>query len=297
LSNLTLYEEQLINCCNSLGFNISRDVKNETTRLSCLDLSNQKSLKIALCHEHSLMKYGAGFSGNWEITNLIDSSQIYYIRLPCKKESINKYDYFFSYSVPNILNIQKSQEISEDIKKKFLYLPPTCGFNLEIDHAPRPIDVLTNFTKRYLNQFGTRSNSDRIRFLKELKINKTIKHKALDNCFNKECLYKNYKNSKILINMRQTVAHDCFEEIRCLPALLSGCLVVSEDCVLKESIPYNKYIIWCKKGKALETTNEVLSNYKYYKSKIFFKSGLARSIKKLIQDSSENIKSALLESN
>lgn len=78
-----------------------------------------------------------------------------------------------------------------------------------------------------------------------------------------------YRNTKILINIHQTIYHHTFEEIRCLPALFNGVIVISEISPLHKLIPYNELIIWCEYDNIFEKTKEVLDNYEKYYSLIF----------------------------
>ena len=65
-----------------------------------------------------------------------------------------------------------------------------------------------------------------------------------------------------------------FEELRVLPALLNGVIIISENVPLKEKIPYSEYIIWVEYEKLAETTLEVYNNYLEYYDKIFTQGNL-----------------------
>jgi hypothetical protein len=90
-----------------------------------------------------------------------------------------------------------------------------------------------------------------------------------------------YKNSKVLVNVHQTDHHHTFEELRVLPALLNGVIVVSEDVPLKEKIPYSDYIVWASYDNIAQTVKDVSNNYEYYFNKIFTNSKLMECIKKM----------------
>jgi hypothetical protein len=87
------------------------------------------------------------------------------------------------------------------------------------------------------------------------------------------------KNTKILINIHQTPHHDNLEELRCLPALLCGTLVIAEESPLKEYIPYSDYIIWTTYDNMLQTAHDVLINYEMYYNKIFINSNFSKVVK------------------
>ena len=86
----------------------------------------------------------------------------------------------------------------------------------------------------------------------------------VNNCFIKNDLQNLYKNTKILINIHQTEHHHTFEELRVLPALQCGVIVISENSPLSELVPYNDYIIWTSYDKILEKTIEIINNYDYF---------------------------------
>ena len=72
---------------------------------------------------------------------------------------------------------------------------------------------------------------------------KGITYINVNNCFEKDKLQTLYKNTKILINIHQTDHHHTFEELRVLPALQCGVLVICEHSPLSNLIPGNDYII------------------------------------------------------
>jgi hypothetical protein len=96
-----------------------------------------------------------------------------------------------------------------------------------------------------------------------------IPHININNCFNKDKLQVLYKDTKVLINIHQTPHHDTFEELRILPALQCGVLVVCENSPLNELIPYNDYIIWSDYDSIVSKVKDVLENYDHYYKKIF----------------------------
>ena len=96
-----------------------------------------------------------------------------------------------------------------------------------------------------------------------------VDHKNINNCFSNEDLKKLYLDTKILINIHQTEHHDTFEELRVLPALLSGVIVISESSPLNNLIPYNDFIIWSSYDNIIETVKKIINNYDDYHNKIF----------------------------
>jgi hypothetical protein len=139
-----------------------------------------------------------------------------------------------------------------------IYISPTI---YEIDFEGRDrTDILALFIKN--------NNQRRTVILEDLDKNNIIYNNVV-NCFSKEDLLEVYKKSKILINVHQTDHHHTFEELRILPALMNGVIIISEDSALKEKIPYHEYIIWAKYDDIVNKVKEVSKNYDFYYHKIF----------------------------
>ena len=117
-------------------------------------------------------------------------------------------------------------------------------------------------------------------------------HKNINNCFDTVALRELYCNTKILINIHQTLHHHTFEELRVLPALLCGVLVISEEIPLKSLIPYKDYIIWSSYEKIAEKVIEVSENYEFYHDMIF--GGSNELLTNLHFSNLERLKTALL---
>jgi hypothetical protein len=70
-----------------------------------------------------------------------------------------------------------------------------------------------------------------------------------------------YRKAKIVINIRQTEGHDTLEELRVLPALRSGAIVICEESPYAIKTWYSKYIIW---GSLTEIPRLILDTEKNY---------------------------------
>ena len=84
-----------------------------------------------------------------------------------------------------------------------------------------------------------------------------LSHSNTNNCFDKIKLQELYQNTKILINIHQTPYHDTFEELRCLPALQNGVIVVSEKSPLSHLVSYNELIIWTDYDNIINKTKGI----------------------------------------
>jgi hypothetical protein len=105
-----------------------------------------------------------------------------------------------------------------------------------------------------------------------------IPHININDCFTLEGNLNLLKDTKIILNIHQTEHHNTFEELRCLPALLCGTIVISEHSPLKEHIPYKDYIIWTSYDDINTTIFEVLKNYEEHYNKLFINSNFKNVI-------------------
>ena len=225
-----------------------------------VQIPNQnKTLKIDIQCEHTLVMEG-GRSVDKKIFGTIKTKRgdNYLIRID-NFSYYNSIDCVIEYSLPNIKNISTNVLFHEFIKK-ILYISPTIyDINIGILNNKKLISALWSKTS---------PNQRRSNIISRL-IDNGINANVIDNCFTKQQLLKFYNFSRILINIHQTDEHHTFEEIRILPAIMNGVLIISEDSPLKEEIPYNKFIIWCKYEEIPEKVAEVQKNYEFYCNKIF----------------------------
>lgn len=168
---------------------------------------------------------------------------------------IHRYDYLknldciFEYTETNIKFLSNFKELSEYVKKN-IYVPPLIYDDLNF------FDV----KKRHLSFTTLQSWS-----IRRSEFYNKRQHNNIDGSFDKIHLKNNLDNFKVLLNIHQIDEHKSFEELRVLPSLSTGILVISEDVPYKESIPYNKHIIWSAYENLEETLDNVLSNYDYFR--------------------------------
>ena len=222
--------------------------------------NSNKTIKVDIQCEHTLVKDG-GRSVTNKIYGNVKSDEGYYLVRIDKFSYINSLDMIIEYSLPNIENIKISGEFDDYLSKVFyvapmLYKPNFNGFKT---------DVITLFDHN--------GNPRRSNILNKLKEH-GVDNKIVTECFSHECLLNTYDKTKIMVNVHQTDHHHTFEELRVLPALLNGVIIVSEDVPLKETIPYNEFIIWCSYDDIPKKTLEVINNYDYYFDKLFTNSNI-----------------------
>lgn len=216
---------------------------------------------IRLQIEHTLVKPGArdsddAIAGVIEIPN---SSNHYMVRI-VNSDLLLSSDLIFDYSRINLFNIFKAPYFDAYSKKLFCISPalyklePACL----IRSNKRSINTIT--------LFGNPNEPRRKKFIADLEIG-GVKSQNINNIFSG--IEGLYRNTKILINIHQTDHHDTLEELRVLPALRCGVIVISEKSPLVELTGYSKYIIWGELSELPAIIFDVQSNYEKWHQKIF----------------------------
>ena len=185
------------------------------------------------------------------------------------------------YSMPNIIHVRESG-LYNDIVEKMVYIAPLLYSPQFHGSVARDISCLTTFIclgqprrKALLEKAGSHIQN-------------------IKNCFHRDELQKLYWRTKVMINIHQTDHHHTFEELRVLPALLCGVIVVCERSPLWESVPYNKFVIWCDYDEIIEKSREVLENYEECYNHIFGGAG-AQELRTILEKMEHDNYTNLLE--
>ena len=207
-------------------------------------------------YEHTFVKYT---NDKYREGKILDKdNNPYRVRLD-HVEKLNSADLVIDYSKSNIYNLSESGLYDELVVKMRYIIPCIYETNYLLKEG-RYFQLVTSFYNPDLPR--------RKKLIENIQ-NAGIIHANISNIFCKEKIKQLYKQIKVLINIHQ---HDDFltcEELRVLPALQCGVLVVCEESPLSELIPYNNMIIWSPYEKIVQKTIEVLENYEAYHSKIF----------------------------
>ena len=217
-------------------------------------------ITIDLQIEHTLVKAGGRGSENSPIGKVgfqESSSENYLVRIANYQHLINQ-DIIIDYSRINLINIKLGGHYKEYIKKTFLIAPTLYELKSYSSNENRQYDTITLFRNP--------DEPRRKEFIQTLN-NRNVRFENLNNIF--DDLDSVYLNTKMLINIRQTDFHDTLEELRILPALRCGVIVISEDAPLKKYCRYSEYILWEKLENLPDLILDVQNNYAAYHSKIF----------------------------
>jgi hypothetical protein len=211
--------------------------------------------------EHTLVKPGGRGSenaplGNTLITSTLD--QFYCVRIQNLSHLLEQ-DIIIEYSRPNIKHI-KDSGLYQDYLNKVCQISPTL-YHLDkekVSNQARSLNTVTLF--RDINE------PRRKKFLEGLRRHQ-VPFENINHVF--QNLDQVYLNTKILVNIRQTDHHDTLEELRILPALQCGVIVISEDAPLKKYSRYSDFIIWGTIQELPNLIKNVLANYETYHQTIF----------------------------
>jgi hypothetical protein len=91
----------------------------------------------------------------------------------------------------------------------------------------------------------------------------------LKRCFDTNALQVQYRRTRVLVNVRRSDHHDTIEELRILPALQSGVIVVSEDGPLRHTLPYARFIVWTHYDTLVEQVASVLRDFDTWHARLF----------------------------
>jgi len=222
--------------------------------------------------EHTLVKpggRGADHFSEGKVPILGESEKKYLVRIH-NFDSLCKADFIVEYSRCNLVNLELSGQFNELIERTF-YLAPLV-YPLEFIQGPqaRDLDVIT--------LFGNPEEPRRKALLDTLKrwnpVCQNIRGRFDD-------IHDIYRRTRILVNIRQTDHHDTLEELRVLPALLSGVVVISEDVPLRSEVPYRDFILWTSLQDLPALVREVHENYAQHHKRIFSGSALRQCLSAL----------------
>ncbi|QPC94071.1 hypothetical protein [Mesorhizobium sp. INR15] len=236
----------------------------------------EEDFTVFLQDEHNLvLPGGRGIPRKCKagrIPSMFDNGENYLVRVVNERQ-YKSADVVIEYNMPNIVNIRTNKIFRPAIERKIVY-GPAIPFEYSNGTA-RTIDVMTNI----INTQEPRRAS-----LVESLERRIPGYRNIQGIYDLDALRSTYQNAKIVVNAHQTWHHHSIEEFRVLPALSQGCVVVSEDVPLRETIPYHKHVIWCRYEDIAEVTADVLANYESVFDRIHGQPGLSNLLASMIDD-------------
>ena len=258
------------------------------------DFGNTNRLvKIEMNYEHTLVKPGGRHthdapSGNIKIPSNLryqTAEENYLVRI-CEYEKVNKNDIVVDYSNPNIVNVKESGSLLEEFYNKLIYVSPIL-YDCDVSLRTRRLNCITTFIS--LQQ------PRRAKLLENI-LHSGISHLNIKNCFTSDTLQQLYFDTKIIINIHQTDEHHTLEELRVLPALLCGVIVICEESPLKQHVPYSHFIVWTTYENIIETVKNVQENYDRYYNKLFISSDFKDVIETMKNDNLHRLSEKIISS-
>ena len=209
---------------------------------------------VVLQIEHTLVAPGGRDLGEppLGVVPLTSGGGTYFVRLEGGAIPYTRADGIIEYSVPNLVNVAGS-ELARLYQGKAEYVAPLLSTP---PPAPRPVSVPTVVTMH-----GHPTEGRRGAVLHQLRA-AGITPRNIENVW--ENYAPAFKGAAILLNVHQTEHHHTLEELRIVPALLQGVLVVTEDVPLLEHVPYHSFLITSSYENLAETVQHVLSHYTEY---------------------------------
>lgn len=219
--------------------------------------NSNPTFALSLQPEHTLVKPGGRSCDSSTI--LGDASydnENYLIRLD-NYDILKNSDAILDYSMANISHLGQGK--TKSLINNFFHFAPLIYDDVFFDIGDRTETITL---------FNPESSDRRNNFLKGAgKISGPVKN--IMGVFDKTDLRDIYKKCRILVNIHQTPHHHTLEELRVLPAILNGVIVVSENAPLKDKIPYSDFIVWSEYSDISDTIRWVLDDYENIHDKLF----------------------------
>ena len=216
------------------------------------DFKNEfKTLRLDIQNEHTLVKQGGRDSAGAPIGKIKLGDDFYLVRI-ARSDYLQGLDGVIEYSQPNIENIRQSGLFNDYLEKvvyiaPLIYDAPVLNFEQEKKHP-------------CITLFGNPEEPKRKDFLQRMR-DHGVESSNITGIFGKDGLRQQYAETGIMVNIRQTPHHDTLEELRILPALLNGVIIISEDVPLREKVPYNEFIIFSDYDSIPAKIKYVQENY------------------------------------
>ena len=170
------------------------------------------------------------------------------------RDTLIDMDWIIHYNAPNLHNIRQCPTESV-FHSKLLYVSA-----LLYPYVPRSPSSSPPLKYDILTTFVDLSKSPR-RDMILRRLSSSYRCFNVNTAYSKEELYPWLTQSKILVNIHASNRFSTVEELRILPALLAGTLVISETCAYETMIPYHRHVMWCSLDQMVDVVRHTLSTY------------------------------------
>jgi hypothetical protein len=223
--------------------------------------------------EHTLVRKNGRDSAGSLVGNIpvggTASVENYLVRIPGGAQNLSTADQIIDYSIPNTMNVLNSEHRSLYLHKAHYISPLLSPIMLNPSSQGRDLDRV--FTLMSLPKGGDRRSG----------IIDALSHSGLETV-NISGLFgdtsKRMSQIGILLNLHQTDHHHTLEELRILPALLQGVLVVSEPSPLTDRVPFSHYMTFATVDELPKVLSEIMENYDSHWEKTFASGDFTKTV-------------------
>ena len=226
---------------------------------ACTFGNDKPTYRVDIQYEHTLVKPG-GRDSEGALRGKIPifgEEGTYLVRL-ANWEYLNALDLIIEYSRANLANARTAPQAEAYVRKAVQIAPlvyePDFGMAAERSEI---ISLFADVRQPRRREFLQKAAASGLPLRNRKGLYGGTELKAL------------YRHTRILVNVHQTDHHHTLEELRVLPALLCGVIVVSEEVPLKEEIPYADFIVWSRYEDLVETALSVERDYARHFEAIF----------------------------
>ncbi len=241
------------------------------------------TLRVGFQTEHTLVRSGgrdsaAALPGRIPIGPGPECYQVRVARLA----RLLRLDLVVDYSRPNLVNVATTPELAGYLEKTVHVAPLLDPPDFGSEARATPLITL----------FGDLDQPRRRRFFEQAR-RAGLPLVNIKGCFDRQALRNLYHSTRVLVNVHQTDHHDTLEELRVLPALLSGVVVVSEEAPLRQHIPYAPFLLWSSYENLVDTARRALEHHGEHYRRLFGGAELGCLLASLERQNRDNLDRAL----
>lgn len=226
-----------------------------------LSESSDVSHTLAVNVEHTVVAEGSYESIEAPHYLVEYNGRKYHVRLLSAERVARRATALLDYSAANVTHVAESA-LYPEVSLRHRYVASAIFGN-----APLALHTGTRRHGSLSTFVVTTENPRRGPFLSRMPsthINET-------GVWGKGALRQLYLETKVLVNVHQTDFHRTLEELRVLPALLCGVIVVSEAVPLEHTVCYRDAVIFEELEEIPNRVREVLENYEEWHDRLFNK--------------------------
>lgn len=216
--------------------------------------------KVDLQIEHTLVRPG-GRDSDGALPGAVslpgDAGGHYLVRL-VEAERLAQQDLIVDYSLPNLEHLSRSGQFSALRRRMYAIAP--LWYRTDLTREGRDLGCIT--------QFADLRQPRRRQFLEDC-LRQGVAVHNVRGIWRESALRRVYRRTALLVNVHQTEHHHTFEELRVLPALANGVIVLSEDVPLRSCVPYHEFIVWAELSELPQRIAEVRSDYAAWHQRLF----------------------------